>query len=93
MFRSASADERLGVLRAHPDLAGKLAAAKRLTPESTHEQASAALDALTDAERDTGPFTEPLAQACCIRRGQRGRRNRATAMRRIVHVEPQITSR
>ena len=53
MFRSASADERLGVLRAHPDLAGKLAVAKRLTPESTHEQASAALDALTDVERDT----------------------------------------
>ncbi|PJF10105.1 allantoinase PuuE [Pseudorhodobacter sp. MZDSW-24AT] len=53
MFRSASPDERLGVLRAHPDLAGKLAAAKRLTPESTAEQASAALDALTDAERDT----------------------------------------
>jgi OHCU decarboxylase len=39
------------VLRAHPDLAGKLAAAKRLTPESTVEQASAALDALTDDER------------------------------------------
>ena len=52
MFRSASAAERLGVLRAHPDLAGKLAAAKRLTAESTAEQASAALDALTDAERD-----------------------------------------
>jgi chitin deacetylase len=51
MFRSASAEERLGVLRAHPDLAGKLAAAKRLTPESTHEQASAGLDHLTDAER------------------------------------------
>ena len=50
-FRSASAEERLGVLRAHPDLAGKLAAAKRLTAESTAEQASAALDALTDAER------------------------------------------
>jgi OHCU decarboxylase len=50
-FRSASPDERLGVLRAHPDLAGKLAAAKRLTPESTAEQASAALDALTDDER------------------------------------------
>ena len=30
-FRSASEDERLGVLTAHPDLAGKLAAAKRLT--------------------------------------------------------------
>lgn len=51
MFRSASAEERLGVLRAHPDLAGKLAQAKRLTAESTHEQASAALDALTDQER------------------------------------------
>ncbi len=50
-FRSSSHDERLGVLRAHPDLAGKLAAAKRLTPESTAEQASAGLDALTDDER------------------------------------------
>ncbi|MCB1382384.1 MAG: allantoinase PuuE [Notoacmeibacter sp.] len=53
MFRSASEDERLGVLRAHPDLAGKLAQAKRLTAESTSEQASAGLDALTDAERET----------------------------------------
>ncbi len=56
MFRSASQDERLGVLTAHPDLAGKLAAAKRLTAESTSEQASAGLDALTDAER--ARFTE-----------------------------------
>jgi OHCU decarboxylase len=51
MFRSATEAERLGVLTAHPDLAGKLAAAKRLTAESTSEQASAGLDALTDAER------------------------------------------
>jgi OHCU decarboxylase len=51
MFRSASQDEQMGVLTAHPDLAGKLAAAKRLTAESTSEQASAGLDALTDAER------------------------------------------
>jgi OHCU decarboxylase len=51
MFRSASREERLAVLTAHPDLAGKLAAAKRLTAESTAEQSSAALDALTDAER------------------------------------------
>ena len=51
MFRSASAEERMGVLRAHPDLAGKLALARRLTPDSTHEQASAGLDALTDDER------------------------------------------
>ena len=51
VFRRASPEERLAVLRAHPDLAGKLAQAKRLTAESTAEQASAALDALTDAER------------------------------------------
>ena len=52
VFRSASDEERLGVLKAHPDLAGKLAAAKRLTAESSAEQASAGLDALTDAERE-----------------------------------------
>ena len=51
VFRSASAEERLGVLTAHPDLAGKLALAKRLTADSSREQASAGLDALTDAER------------------------------------------
>jgi chitin deacetylase len=56
IFRSAAPDQRMAVLRAHPDLAGKLAAAKRLTPESTAEQASAALDALTDNER--ARFTE-----------------------------------
>ena len=51
VFRSAGEDQRLGVLNAHPDLAGKLAAAKRLTPESAAEQASVGLDALTDDER------------------------------------------
>ena len=56
MFRSASEQERLGVLRAHPDLAGKLAAARRLTAESTAEQAGAGLDVLTDEER--AAFTE-----------------------------------
>ena len=50
MFRCASDDQRLGVLKAHPDLAGKLAAAQRLTAESTAEQASAGLDALTSEE-------------------------------------------
>ncbi|MBV7394500.1 allantoinase PuuE [Mameliella sediminis] len=50
-FRRATPEERLAVLRAHPDLAGKLAAAKRLTADSTAEQASAGLDALTDEER------------------------------------------
>lgn len=53
MFRSAGSEDRLGVLKAHPDLAGKLAQAGRLTAESTSEQASAGLDLLTDEERST----------------------------------------
>jgi chitin deacetylase len=52
ILRTASPEEQLSVLRAHPDLAGKLAAAKRLTADSTAEQASAGLDALTDEERE-----------------------------------------
>jgi OHCU decarboxylase len=55
IFRAATPEQRLGVLCAHPDLAGKLAAARRLTADSTAEQASAGLDALSDAER--GEFT------------------------------------
>ena len=53
VFRNASEEQRLGVLTAHPDLAGKLAAAGRLTKESTAEQAGAGLDLLTDEERET----------------------------------------
>ncbi|MGI9494135.1 MAG: allantoinase PuuE [Geminicoccaceae bacterium] len=56
IFRSADDQKRLAVLTAHPDLAGKLAAAKQLTPESTEEQASAGLDQLSDEER--AAFTE-----------------------------------
>jgi allantoinase len=52
VFRTASEGERLSVLNAHPDLAGKLAQAKRLTESSKLEQASAGLDALTDSERE-----------------------------------------
>ena len=51
VFRAASVDQRRDVLLAHPDLAGKLAAAGRLTQASTDEQASAGLDLLTDDER------------------------------------------
>ena len=51
VFRLAAKDRKLEVLRAHPDLAGKLAQAKRLTKASNSEQAGAGLDALTDDER------------------------------------------
>jgi len=59
-FRAASDDQKLGVLTAHPDLAGKLAAAGRLTAESTSEQAGAGLDMLTDEER--AEFTQMNTQ-------------------------------
>ncbi len=38
------------LIAAHPDLAGRLALAKTLTPESTREQASAGLDRLSAEE-------------------------------------------
>ncbi len=49
-MRAAPADRQLALIRAHPDLAGRLARQKQLTAESTREQASAGLDQLTDAE-------------------------------------------
>ena len=49
-FRKAGHDERLGVLRAHPDLAGKLAIAGDLTEDSRQEQAGAGLDRLSADE-------------------------------------------
>ncbi len=55
-FRAASEAERLGVLRAHPDLAGKLAIAGELTADSRNEQAGAGLDRLSPEEH--ARFTE-----------------------------------
>lgn len=49
-FRKSGEAERLGVLRAHPDLAGKLAVAGELTEESRMEQAGAGLDRLSAEE-------------------------------------------
>lgn len=49
-FRQATREEQLGVLRAHPDLAGKLAIAGELTEDSRKEQAGAGLDRLTPEE-------------------------------------------
>lgn len=49
-FQAASPEEQLGVLRAHPDLAGRLAIAGELTEDSRKEQAGAGLDRLSPAE-------------------------------------------
>ena len=46
----ASDEEKLTLIRAHPDLAGKLARAGALTEESTREQAGLGLDRLSDVE-------------------------------------------
>jgi 2-oxo-4-hydroxy-4-carboxy-5-ureidoimidazoline decarboxylase len=48
--RSAPPDQRLTLIKGHPDLAGKAARAGAMTSESTAEQASAGLDRLSEAE-------------------------------------------
>lgn len=47
---TAGEEEQLALIRAHPDLVGKLALAGQLTRESTGEQASAGLDKLSPEE-------------------------------------------
>jgi 2-oxo-4-hydroxy-4-carboxy-5-ureidoimidazoline decarboxylase len=49
-MRAASADRQLALIRAHPDLAGRLARAGQLTADSTKEQAAAGLDRLSPEE-------------------------------------------
>ena len=50
IVESAGHEPQLILLRAHPDLAGKLARGGGLTADSTSEQASAGLDQCTEAE-------------------------------------------
>jgi 2-oxo-4-hydroxy-4-carboxy-5-ureidoimidazoline decarboxylase len=49
-MRAAPRDRQLALIRAHPDLAGRLAVAGKLTAESQQEQASAGLDRLSSDE-------------------------------------------
>ncbi len=50
VVEDAGLDAQLKLLRAHPDLAGKLATSGALTAESTSEQAGAGLDDCSEAE-------------------------------------------
>ncbi len=50
VVREATRDEQLGLIRAHPELAGKAAIAGELTAESTNEQSRAGLTACTPEE-------------------------------------------
>ncbi|ADM10351.1 hypothetical protein PB2503_11529 [Parvularcula bermudensis HTCC2503] len=52
VLETASREEVLGLLNAHPDLAGKAARAGKLTAHSTKEQAAAGLNSLTEDEYD-----------------------------------------
>jgi urate oxidase len=56
VLRDASEAQKRALIDAHPDLAGGLARAGRLTADSSKEQAGAGLDRLTDDERSR--FTE-----------------------------------
>jgi len=50
VLEDATPDERVAVIRAHPELAGRAAIAGTLTAESQSEQASAGLDRMTASE-------------------------------------------
>lgn len=49
-MRGASPEKQLALIRAHPDLAGRLAQQNQLTAESTNEQSAAGLNRLSAAE-------------------------------------------
>jgi 2-oxo-4-hydroxy-4-carboxy-5-ureidoimidazoline decarboxylase len=49
-LRSAPAEKQIALIKAHPDLAGRLARQGRLTSDSSAEQASAGLDRLAPEE-------------------------------------------
>ena len=49
-MNAATVEEKLSLIRAHPDLVGRLAREGKLTQASTGEQAAAGLTALTDDE-------------------------------------------
>ena len=71
--REASRDERLALLRAHPELAGKAMIARSLTAESTHEQGKAGLTQCTAEEfatlqRLNAATNEVLAQPEIVKR-------------------------
>lgn len=49
-LRTTTRDQKLALIKAHPDLAGKLALANQLTADSSKEQGSAGLDRLSAEE-------------------------------------------
>jgi 2-oxo-4-hydroxy-4-carboxy-5-ureidoimidazoline decarboxylase len=52
IVKNSGEDKQLALIRAHPDLVGKLALAGQITTESANEQASAGLNRLSPEEID-----------------------------------------
>ena len=50
VMQAMSRDDKLALIKRHPDLAGRLAQARQMTTDSTTEQGSAGLDRLTEDE-------------------------------------------
>jgi 2-oxo-4-hydroxy-4-carboxy-5-ureidoimidazoline decarboxylase len=95
---TAPRERQLALLRAHPDLAGRLAIRGELTAASTAEQAGAGLDACTPAEfahfqalnaEYTRTFGFPFIMAV---RG-RNRQEILAAFEQRVHSEPETEFR
>ena len=98
VVEQTGAEAQLALLRAHPDLAGRLAVVGELTPESSAEQTSAGLDRCTPEEfaefqhlnrKYTGRFGFPFIIAV------RGRDRSAilAAFRRRLHNDADVEFR
>ncbi len=92
-MRAAPRERQLALIRAHPDLAGRLARQRQLTAESTREQASAGLDRLTDDELATfvrlnAAYTEKFGFPFIICARLNAKDAIVQAMRRRVENDP-----
>jgi 2-oxo-4-hydroxy-4-carboxy-5-ureidoimidazoline decarboxylase len=92
-LRAAPRERQLALIRAHPDLAGRLARQRQLTAESTREQASAGLDRLTDDELATfvrlnAAYTEKFGFPFIICARLNAKDAIVHAMRRRVENDP-----
>src|SRR4029450_9757397 len=91
---TAPRERRLELLRAHPDLAGRLAIRGELTPASTAEQASARLDACTIEEYDrfqalNAEFTRKFGFPFIMAVRGRNRQEILVAFEQRIHNEPE----
>ncbi len=95
---TASRERQLDLLRAHPDLAGRLAVRGELTAASTAEQAGAGLDACTPEEfarfrQLNGEYTRKFGFPFIMAVRGRNRREILADFEQRVHNEPEAEFR